>query len=51
MACVGLPVLLPLVALLQLLFPGLLRDQWRQYRYAVQVLMTQSTLICLQWCW
>ncbi len=46
---VGLPVLLPIVALLQLLFPGLLRDQWRQYRYAVQVLLTQSTLICLHW--
>ncbi len=46
---VGLPVLLPIVALLQLLFPGLLRDQWRQYRYAVQVLLTQSTLIFLQW--
>ena len=46
---VGLPVLLPIVALLQLLFPGLLRDQWRQYRYAVQVLLTQSTLIFTQW--
>jgi outer membrane protein assembly factor BamB len=46
---VGLPVLLPIVALLQLLFPGILRDQWRQYRYAVQTLLTQSTLICLHW--
>jgi outer membrane protein assembly factor BamB len=48
-AVVGLPVLMPIVALLQLLFPGLLRDQWRQYRVAVQVLLTQSTLMAAHW--
>ncbi len=46
---IGLPVLLPVAALLQLLFPGILRDQWRQYRVVVQVLLTQSTLIFVRW--
>jgi outer membrane protein assembly factor BamB len=44
---IALPVLLPIAALLQLLFPGLLRDQWRQYQIAVYTLLTQSTLIFL----
>ncbi len=41
---VALPFLMPVAALLQLLFPGLLRDQWRQYKVAVYILLTQSTL-------
>lgn len=49
LAVVGLPVLMPIVALLQLLFPGLLRDQWRQYRVAVQIVLTQSTVMTAQW--
>lgn len=48
-AVVGLPVLMPIVAMLQLLFPGLLRDQWRQYRVAIHVLLTQSTLMAAHW--
>jgi outer membrane protein assembly factor BamB len=46
---ITLPVLAPVAALLQLLFPGLMRNQWRQYRYVIGVLMSQSSLICLQW--
>jgi outer membrane protein assembly factor BamB len=46
---VTLPFLAPLAVLLQLLFPGLLRDQWRQYRIAISVLMTQSTLLAVHW--
>ena len=49
LAVVGLPVLLPLAALLQLLFPGLLRDQWRNYRARVQVLLAQSTIVFVHW--
>ncbi|MBI5759164.1 MAG: hypothetical protein HZA46_11665, partial [Planctomycetales bacterium] len=49
LAVVGLPVLMPIVALLQLLFPGLLRDQWRQYRVAVQIVLTQSTVMTVHW--
>lgn len=46
---VALPFLAPLAALLQLLFPGLLRDQWKQYRIAISVMMTQSSLIAVHW--
>ncbi|MBI1902969.1 MAG: PQQ-like beta-propeller repeat protein, partial [Planctomycetia bacterium] len=49
LSVITLPVLAPLAALLQLLFPGLLRDQWKQYRAAVVVLMTQSTLLFAHW--
>lgn len=48
-AVIGLPVLLPIVAVLQLLFPGLLGERWRQYRIAISVLLTQSTVIFAQW--
>lgn len=46
---IALPFLMPIAALLQLLFPTLLRDQWRRYSVAVSVLLTQSTLIVLYW--
>lgn len=46
---VTLPFLAPLAALLQLLFPGLLRDQWRRYRIVISVLTTQSTLLAVHW--
>jgi outer membrane protein assembly factor BamB len=46
---VTLPFLAPLAVLLQLLFPGLLRDQWRQYKIVISVLMTQSTLLTVHW--
>ncbi len=46
---IGLPVVLPVAALVQLLFPGVLREQWRQYRVVVQVLFAQSTLIFVHW--
>lgn len=46
---ITLPVLAPIAALLQLLFPGLLRDQWKQYRVAITVLLTQSTLFMIHW--
>ena len=48
-AVIGLPVLLPIVAILQLLFPGLLGERWRQYRVAISVLLTQSGVIFAQW--
>ncbi len=48
-AVIGLPVLLPIVAILQLLFPGLLGERWRQYRIAISVLLTQSTVIFAHW--
>ena len=43
------PFLAPLAVLLQLLFPGLLRDQWRQYKIVISVLTTQSTLLAAHW--
>jgi outer membrane protein assembly factor BamB len=46
---IALPFLMPIAALLQLLFPTLLRDQWRRYSVAVSVLLTQSTLLVLHW--
>jgi outer membrane protein assembly factor BamB len=46
---IALPFLMPIAALLQLLFPGLLRDHWRQYQVATAVLLSQSTLIFLAW--
>ena len=46
---ITLPVLAPIAALLQLLFPGLLRDQWKQYRVAITVLLTQSTVFMIHW--
>jgi outer membrane protein assembly factor BamB len=46
---IALPFLMPVAALLQLLFPALLREQWRQYSIAISVLLTQSTLVLLQW--
>ncbi len=46
---ITLPVLAPIAALLQLLFPGLLRDQWKQYRIVITVLLTQSTLFMIHW--
>jgi outer membrane protein assembly factor BamB len=46
---VTLPFLAPLAVLLQLLFPGLLRDQWRQYKIVISVLMTQSSLLAIHW--
>jgi len=48
-AVIGLPVLMPIVAILQLLFPGLLGERWRQYRAAITVLLTQSTVIFAHW--
>lgn len=46
---IALPVLAPLAAILQLLFPGLMRDQWQRYQVAISVLMSQSTVLVLQW--
>ena len=46
---IALPVLVPIAALLQLLFPGILREQWRQYQYVVKVLIAQSTVIFVHW--
>jgi len=46
---VTLPFLAPLAVLLQLLFPGLLRDQWRQYKIVISVLTTQSSLLAVHW--
>jgi len=47
LAVIALPVLMPIAALLQLLFPGLLQAQWKQYKIAVYTLLSQSTLIFL----
>jgi outer membrane protein assembly factor BamB len=46
---ITLPALAPLLALLQLLFPGLLGDHWKHYRSLIAALMTQSTLMFGQW--
>ena len=46
---ITLPALAPLLALLQLLFPGLLGDHWKHYRNLIAALMTQSTLMFGQW--
>lgn len=46
---ITLPVVAPLVALLQLLFPGLLGAHWRAYRVAIGVLLTQSSLMLVHW--
>lgn len=48
-AVIALPALAPLLALIQLLFPGLLGDHWKHYRSAVSSLMSQSTLMFAQW--
>jgi outer membrane protein assembly factor BamB len=45
LAVIILPFLMPVAALFNLLFPGILREKWRQYQVAVVVLLTQSTLI------
>ena len=42
---IALPALVPIAALLQLLFPGILQQQWKQYQYVVKVLVTQSSVI------
>ena len=46
---IALPAIAPLIALIQLLFPGLLGEHWKQYRAAVGVLLSQSTLMFAQW--
>jgi len=46
---IALPALAPLLALIQFLFPGLLGDHWRHYRSMIGALMTQSTLMFVQW--
>lgn len=46
---IALPAIAPLIALVQLLFPGLLGDRWKQYRVAIGVLLSQSTLTFLHW--
>lgn len=46
---IALPVLAPIVALLQLLFPGLMRNQYQQYKTAIHVMLTQSTVMFLHW--
>ena len=49
LAVITLPALAPLIALIQLLFPGLLGDHWKQYRAAIGVMLSQSSLYFLQW--
>jgi outer membrane protein assembly factor BamB len=49
MGVIALPFLMPIAALFHLLFPGILRDQVRQYRIAVSVLLSESTLIFAHW--
>jgi outer membrane protein assembly factor BamB len=46
---IALPAIAPLIALIQLLFPGLLGEHWKQYRAAIAVLLSQSTLMFGQW--
>jgi outer membrane protein assembly factor BamB len=48
-AVVTLPLLLPVAALLQLLFPAVLRRHGREYRRAVAVLLAQATLLLGVW--
>jgi outer membrane protein assembly factor BamB len=46
---IALPAIAPLIALIQLLFPGLLGEHWKQYRAAIGALLSQSTLMFAQW--
>ncbi len=46
---IALPAIAPLIALIQLLFPGLLGEHWKQYRAAIGVLLSHSTLMFTQW--
>ncbi|HEY1377463.1 MAG TPA: PQQ-binding-like beta-propeller repeat protein [Gemmataceae bacterium] len=49
LAVISAPLLWPVAALLQLLFPALLRDRVRAYRWACVALVTQSALLTLHW--
>jgi outer membrane protein assembly factor BamB len=46
---IALPAIAPLVALIQLLFPGLLGDHWKQYRAAIGAMLSQSTFMFVHW--
>jgi outer membrane protein assembly factor BamB len=48
-AVITLPVLAPIVALLQLLFPSLMRNQYQQYKALIHTLLAQSSLMFAHW--
>lgn len=46
---IAAPLLWPIAAILQLLFPVILREQARAYRWACVALVTESTLLTIYW--
>jgi outer membrane protein assembly factor BamB len=49
LAVISAPLLWPVAAILQLLFPVLLREQFRAYRWACVALVTDSFLLTVHW--
>jgi outer membrane protein assembly factor BamB len=49
LAVIAAPLLWPIAAILQLLFPVILRDRLRAYRWACAALVTESVLLILNW--
>src|SRR5262245_7560290 len=49
LAVISAPLLWPVAAILQLLFPVLLREQFRAYRWACVALVTDSLILTVHW--
>src|SRR5262249_10864972 len=49
LAVISAPLLWPVAAILQLLFPVLLREQFRAYRWACVALVTDSIILVMHW--
>src|SRR5262245_5373739 len=49
LAVISAPLLWPVAAILQLLFPVLLREQFRAYRWACVALVTDSVIVGVHW--
>src|SRR4051794_16938825 len=49
LAVIAAPLLWPVAAILQLLFPVLLREQVRAYRWAVVAVVGESSLLISHW--
>jgi outer membrane protein assembly factor BamB len=49
LAVIAAPLLVPVAAILQLLFPVILRERLRAYRWACVAIVTESGLLILNW--
>src|SRR5262245_8096811 len=49
LAVISAPLLFPVAAILQLLFPVLLRERFRAYRWACVALVTESIILTIHW--